>query len=176
MNAISVPNRTIYDCNLFQKGRNMIVMSKSILESRGYDFWTNLAEIVRFGTEIAFIFDPLCYEDCNHIYFSSLLSLQSYLTLFMKIIAIIFGPALYWTLNAVALILQSNLSFSISSDFCSSFSVEVKILCFTVSTPNSSSSSLDNPSAPKINSQKTFCRMHSKRKTNWVHRLTSKQY
>ena len=48
------------------------------------------------------------------------------------------------------ILININLSFSIRSDFCSSFSVEVKILCFTVSTPNSSSSSLDNPSAPKI--------------------------
>ena len=41
MIAMSVTNRTIYDCNLFQKGPYMIAMSKIVRESRDYDFWTN---------------------------------------------------------------------------------------------------------------------------------------
>ena len=44
MIAISVLNRTIYDCNIFQNGPNMIAMSKFVLESRDYDFWVNLVK------------------------------------------------------------------------------------------------------------------------------------
>ena len=37
MIAISVPNRTLYDCNPFQTGLNMIAMSEIIVKSRDYD-------------------------------------------------------------------------------------------------------------------------------------------
>ena len=43
--AILIPNRTIYDCNPFENGANMIAMSKIVLGSRDYDFWTNLVKI-----------------------------------------------------------------------------------------------------------------------------------
>ena len=62
MIAISIPNRTIYDCILYLLGANMIAMS----ESRDYDFWTNLLKKIRL--------------------------LQSYLVLFIMKIAIIFSP------------------------------------------------------------------------------------
>ena len=39
MIAMLVKKGTKYDCNHFQKGPNMIAMSKFVLESRDYDFW-----------------------------------------------------------------------------------------------------------------------------------------
>ena len=54
-------------------------------------FWKGLQSyMVRFGTDIAVIFGPLCNADCNHI--QSLLSpwLQSYLGSMMRIVAILF--------------------------------------------------------------------------------------
>ena len=36
--TISVLKRIIYDCNAFQKGPNIIAMSKFVLESHDYDF------------------------------------------------------------------------------------------------------------------------------------------
>ena len=45
MFAMTILNRTIYDWNLFQKGPNMIAMSKFVQESRDYDSWTNLVKI-----------------------------------------------------------------------------------------------------------------------------------
>ena len=45
--ALSNPKRTSYACNLFQKGHNMLAMSKIVLEPRDYDFWTNLAKTIR---------------------------------------------------------------------------------------------------------------------------------
>ena len=111
MIATSISNRTIYYCNLFQSGLNMIAISKFVLKSRDYDFWTNLAKtnfrslqsyLVQFG-KIAIIYGPIRYwhckhiwplgnEDCIHIRSSFWLSLQSYLVLFVGKIAIIFGP------------------------------------------------------------------------------------
>ena len=54
MIAISVLNRTKYDCNLFQKGPNMIAMSKFALESRDYDF----SSLQNKFSVIATIFGP----------------------------------------------------------------------------------------------------------------------
>ena len=86
MIAISIPNRTIYDCNLFQKWPNMIAMAKFGLESRGFldesrenkfsfiaiifgPFWKRLESyMVQFIIEIAFILSPYCDQDYNHIW------------------------------------------------------------------------------------------------------------
>ena len=68
----------------------MIAISKFVLKSRDYDFWTNLVQkrfqslqiaiisgpnwerlqsyMVRLGIDIVIIFGPLFYEDCNHIW------------------------------------------------------------------------------------------------------------
>ena len=62
----------------FQKGPNMIAISKNIVESRGYDFWTNLDEI--YGR-----------KDCNNIWSDSEFPLQSYLVPCFIKISIIFG-------------------------------------------------------------------------------------
>ena len=75
MIAITVLNRTIYDCDVFQKGPNMIAMLKFVLESRGYDFWINLAKQVfddckliwSFLQGIAIIYSLIQNCDCNHI-------------------------------------------------------------------------------------------------------------
>ena len=59
-------------------------------------FWKRLQSyIVRFGTEFAIVFGPLCDEACIHIRSLSSTSLQSNLVHTIKIIAIISGPALY---------------------------------------------------------------------------------
>ena len=44
MIAMSISNGTIYHCNLFRLGLDMIAISKFVLESRDYDFWTNLVK------------------------------------------------------------------------------------------------------------------------------------
>ena len=44
MLAISNLNFTIYDCNVSQKGPNMLAMSEIVPESRNYDFWTNVGK------------------------------------------------------------------------------------------------------------------------------------
>ena len=44
MIAITNQKRTIYDCNPFQLGPNMIAISEIVLESCDYDFWTNRAK------------------------------------------------------------------------------------------------------------------------------------
>ena len=91
MNEISVPNRTIYDCNLFEKGPNMITPSKIILESRDYDFLTNL---VRINFRLLQSYLALFEKDCNDIWSDWELTFQSYLIAMTKIIAIISGPGL----------------------------------------------------------------------------------
>ena len=75
MNAISAPNRTIYDCNPNQLGPNMIAMSKSVLGSRDYDFWTNPVKVnFRLLQSYLVLFE----RDCNHIWSDSELKLHSY--------------------------------------------------------------------------------------------------
>ena len=87
MLAISNLNRTLSVCNLVRLEPNMLAMSEMVLESRDYDFWTNLASTnfrwlqaylvpferdckqVRFRFEIAGIFSPLSNRDCKHIRF-----------------------------------------------------------------------------------------------------------
>ena len=88
MNAISIPNRAIYDCNINQLGPNMIAMTKIVLESREYDFWTNLLKIkFRFLQSYLVLFG----KDCNHIWSDWDLTLQSYIVHFGTEIVIIFS-------------------------------------------------------------------------------------
>ena len=75
MNATKIQNRTIYDCNLFQKGLNMIAMSKIDQESRDYDFRMNLGKTN--------------FDDCNHIWFH------------LKEIEIIYSPILNFLCNHI---------------------------------------------------------------------------
>ena len=66
MIAIILMVGTIYDCNLKQIGPNMTAMSKSIGESRDFNFWTNLAKtsVLRLQSYyVVFERDP-----CNHIW------------------------------------------------------------------------------------------------------------
>ena len=94
----------------------MLAMSKIVLESRDYDFWTNLAKnkfsmiASIFGPnrkrlhpyylllviDIASIFGPFFDQDCEYIRSPLLSWLQAYLVPVMKIIATICGPALYF--------------------------------------------------------------------------------
>ena len=91
MIAISIPKQTIYDSNLYQLGPNMIAMSKIVLWSRDYDFWTNLVEMnCRLLQSYLVPFE----WDCNHIWSVSEQRLQSYLVLIVILFAIIYGPAL----------------------------------------------------------------------------------
>ena len=63
--AISNQNRTKYDCNLFQKGPNMIAMSKIILGLDDFDFCMNLVKIdFRLLQSNLVLFE----KDCNHIW------------------------------------------------------------------------------------------------------------
>ena len=76
MNAIKVAIGTQYACNndnkgdliciqsQFRKGPNMIAMSKMLLESRDYDFWTNLAK-TNFRSLQAYLIS--IERDCKHI-------------------------------------------------------------------------------------------------------------
>ena len=79
MPAISNSKLTIYACNFYPRGTIMLAMSKIVLDSPDYDFWTNLAKtnfqclqaylvpvvkksqayMVRFGFGIEGIFSPL---------------------------------------------------------------------------------------------------------------------
>ena len=88
MNTIFIKTRAIYDCNLFQKRRNMIATSELVLKSRDYDFWTNLAK-TNFRSLQSYL--VLFEKDCNHIQYDSELSSQSYLVPFMMKIALILG-------------------------------------------------------------------------------------
>ena len=78
MIAMSISNRIIYDCNLYQKGPNTIAMSKFVPESRDYDFWTK-----HMNTNFRSLQSYLVpfERDCNHIWSDTKLSLQSYLVL-----------------------------------------------------------------------------------------------
>ena len=102
LNMIAITNqkRTIYDCNPFQLGPNMIAISEIVLESCDYDFWTNLAK-TKFRLLQSYLV-PI-WKDCNLIWsalnwwLQSYLiliwsSMQSYLGLLVMKIAIIFGP------------------------------------------------------------------------------------
>ena len=92
MIAISIPKRTIYDCNPFQKGSNMTAMPKFVPESRVYDesrennismiamifapFWKGLQSYqVPFVTKIAIIFGPHGNFVCNHKWSGPILKL-----------------------------------------------------------------------------------------------------
>ena len=88
MLAISNPKRTIYACNLVGWGPNMLAMSKIVLKSCDYDFWTNHAK-TNFGWLQAYLV-PI-ERDCKHS--NSLLQrLESYLVPIIKIIATTCGP------------------------------------------------------------------------------------
>ena len=73
MIAMTVIMGTKYDCNLFQKGPNMIAMSNFVLKSRDNDFWAmklifdGFNHIMSFLKEIAIINSPIPNSDCNHI-------------------------------------------------------------------------------------------------------------
>ena len=100
MIAITYPERTIYDCNPFQSGPNMIAILEIMLESRDYYFRTNLAKI-KFQCLQSYLV-PI-WKDCNRIWPTFDFSLQSYLVPFslklqsfcapmVILIAIIYGP------------------------------------------------------------------------------------
>ena len=63
MNAISVLERTKYDCNLLQKGPNIIARSKFVAESRDYDFWTNYMKTNLRSLQSYLVLFEI---DCNH--------------------------------------------------------------------------------------------------------------
>ena len=84
--AMSIPSRTINDCSLQQKGPYMIAMSKFVLETRDYDFWTNLVKI-KFRLSQSYL--VLFVRDCNYIS-DWKWTLQSYLVPIMISIAILF--------------------------------------------------------------------------------------
>jgi len=104
MLAISNPKRTIYSCNLFQKGPNMLAIRKSsqshvtiiswwISRKQNFD---NCKHIWSQSKDIASILGPLGYRHCKHIWSLFWPWLQAYLVPVMKIIATICGPALYF--------------------------------------------------------------------------------
>ena len=103
MNVISIPNRTIYDCNPYLLGLSMIAMSKFVLESRDYEFRTNREDHFWWLQSYLVIFEKDCNITCYspienrhyiHIGSSFWSSLQSYLVPMIKIIAIMCGPPL----------------------------------------------------------------------------------
>ena len=89
MLAISNPKRTVYACNLFQKGSNMRAIIK-ILFSR--DSFRNHSHVNlgRFPTLQTYL--VTIERDCKHIWSVSNLILQAYLVLFFIKIATILGP------------------------------------------------------------------------------------
>ena len=104
--AISIPKWIIYGCNPFQKGPNMIAMSKFVLESHDYDFWTNLVKTKFWSLQSYLI---LFERDCNHKWFVSELKLQLYLVHLKIIIAFILMP--------VSLVTRIAIIFGPHSDF-----------------------------------------------------------
>ena len=89
MIAITYGKRTIYDCNLFQKGPNMIAMIENLLScdsSKNHSHVTlgQLSTLQSYLVPIG--------QDCNHIWSDSELRLQSDLVPFLTNIAIIFDP------------------------------------------------------------------------------------
>ena len=75
MNAISIPNWTIYDCNIFQKEPNMIAMIQNLFsrDSSRNHVHVTLAKfpilqsyLVHFVIKIVIIFFPYHKNYCNH--------------------------------------------------------------------------------------------------------------
>ena len=79
----------LYNCTLFQKGPNIIAMSKFVPDSPDFDFWTNHVQ-TNFRSLQSYLV-PI-ENDCNYIWAASELRLQSYLGPFVINIAIIFSP------------------------------------------------------------------------------------
>ena len=77
LNAILKIKRTIpiYDCNLFQRGPNMIAISKIVPGSRTYHFWPILAKTNCWCLQSYLV--PF-ERDCNYIWSDSQFTLQSY--------------------------------------------------------------------------------------------------
>ena len=88
MIAISIPNRTIYDCNPFQKGPNMIAMIENLFPHDSSNNHSHVT-LTRFPRLQSYL--VLFERDCNHIWSDSELRLQSYLVPLVTNIAIIFG-------------------------------------------------------------------------------------
>ena len=126
MIAIMIKMRTLYDCNLnsesdhiwlqslpgkvYQLGPNMNAMSKIVLGSRDYDFWTNLVKINFRLLQSYLVF----FEDCNHIWSDSELTLQSYLVpMIPNIIANISGPPLYRIWNSRIQLISISPNFNV---------------------------------------------------------------
>ena len=73
MIAMSTPKRTIYECNLFQKGPNMIAIIETLFSrhlSRNHSDVTQ----GKFSTLQSYL--VLFERDCNHIWSDSDLRLQ----------------------------------------------------------------------------------------------------
>ena len=87
MLTISIPNRTIYDCNPFQKEPNMIAIIE-ILFSR--DWSRNHSHVTRGRIPILQSYLVFFEKDCNHVWSDSELRLQLYLVrYFIKITLIL---------------------------------------------------------------------------------------
>ena len=90
MDAISTPKlRTIYACNAFIWGPNMLAITEIVLESRDYDFWTNHAK-TNFQYFQAYLV-PI-ERDYKHIWSVLNLRLQEYLVPLVMKIAFILDP------------------------------------------------------------------------------------
>ena len=89
MIAMSIPNRTIYDCNLSQLGPNMIAMIDNLLSR---DSSKNHSHVTLGRISILQSYLVPIGKDCNHIWSDSVLTLQSYLVPLVMKIAFILGP------------------------------------------------------------------------------------
>ena len=89
MIAIPNPNRTIYDCNFFQKGPNMIAMIENLFSRNSCRNHSHVT-LGRISTLQSYL--DLIETDCNHIWSALDLSLRSYSVPFLSKLAIIFGP------------------------------------------------------------------------------------
>ena len=89
MIAMSIPNRTIYDCNLSQLGPNMIAMIDNLLSR---DSSKNHSHVTLGRISILQSYLVPIGKDCYHIWSDSKLRLQSYLVPILANIAIIFSP------------------------------------------------------------------------------------
>ena len=98
MLAISNLNRTIYPCNSFQRGPNMLAII-DFLFSRDSNRNHSHVLLGRFSTLQAYLV-PIG-QDCNHIWHDSKLRLQSDLVPSVAKIANIFGPCHYNYCNYV---------------------------------------------------------------------------
>ena len=76
MVAISIPNPTINDCNLFQKGQNLIAIIENTFSR---DSFRNHIYVTlgRFSSLHSYLVS--IGKDCNHICSDSELRIQSYL-------------------------------------------------------------------------------------------------